>query len=794
MIGTVAKGDSDSAKQSSASRRHGSLFRKYALLLVAVLGGVLLTNSAIEAFLGYQDGRAVVGQMQRREALAAADSIEQFVGGIEKQIDLVMQPVWAAGAGIAEERRYAYLSLLHLTPAISEISYVDSAGKERLRISRVAVDVIESQADRSREAWYLGTRSGNVYLGAVYFQDEYDPYLPMAIPDPGPNGGVTVAQVNLAPIGDIVSRIKVGRSGYAYIVDSAGLLIAHPDISQVLKKQNLAAFAQVRAALSTGSARAAALDPVEGRGLDDRPVLSSFAPIEPAGAGREPVWWILVEQPREEATAATGSFLLRKGLLLLAGSVVAVVLSLALARGLVSPIRALQAGTIRIAGGDLDQPIRIATGDELEMLANEFNLMAWQLRESRQDLEYKVEMATKELTEAVHELEALSEVSRAVSSTLNLNRALKTIVEFAVQISQSDGGIIYEFDEKTGEFLLRETEKLPPDLTWLLSTAPLRLGEGAMGQAGQLRAPVQIPDVQLDRAYERRSDVGKTIYAAGIRSLVALPLLVEDRLLGGLVVGREVPGEFPPRLIRVLEAFAGQSALAIQNARLFEEIQEKSHEIKVMELERYLPRQVAALIKASPGHNLLAGHREEVTVFFCDMRGFTSFADRAEPEHVMRFLKEYHHILGTLVDEFGGTLERFAGDAIMAYFNDPEPLPHHEEQAVRMAIQMRERMMQLMGDLEGRLGIQKVGFGIGIDRGFATLGRIGYAGRYDYAAIGRVTNRASRLCAAALDGQILITQRVYSAIAGLVNVEALGELELKGFSELERVYNVLDLK
>jgi class 3 adenylate cyclase len=198
------------------------------------------------------------------------------------------------------------------------------------------------------------------------------------------------------------------------------------------------------------------------------------------------------------------------------------------------------------------------------------------------------------------------------------------------------------------------------------------------------------------------------------------------------------------------------------------------------------------VVGATGDERVLESHRQDVTVVFCDLRGFTAFAETAEPEDVMTVLRDYHEALGALIFRFEGTLERFVGDGLMVLFNDPVPCADAEARAVRMAIAMRDRVGALTADW-ARQG-HRLGFGVGISRGYATLGRIGFEGRYDYAAIGTVANQASRLCSAAEDGQILVSRRIAAATDAVAVVEPVGELTLKGFSQPVAAFNVRALK
>lgn len=244
------------------------------------------------------------------------------------------------------------------------------------------------------------------------------------------------------------------------------------------------------------------------------------------------------------------------------------------------------------------------------------------------------------------------------------------------------------------------------------------------------------------------------------------------------------------RVKRYHDTITRQAAeLAQWNAELEDRVNTQLEELQRMKrLRRFLSPQVAELVINSGDDSFLGSHRREIVVVFCDLRGFTAFAESSEPEEVMAVLGEYHAALGELIFRYEGTLERFTGDGLMVFFNDPIPLDDPAQRAVEMALVMRDRVAGLV---EGwsRLG-HDLGFGVGIAQGFATLGRIGYEGRFDYAAIGTVTNLAARLCGEADAGQVLVSQRVFSAVEDLAVAESVGALELKGFSRPIRAFGV----
>ena len=276
---------------------------------------------------------------------------------------------------------------------------------------------------------------------------------------------------------------------------------------------------------------------------------------------------------------------------------------------------------------------------------------------------------------------------------------------------------------------------------------------------------------------------------------------------GGITVARDRASPYSAREIALVEAFADQAVIAIENARLFEELERRTAELaelnhtlearvseqvdqleRVGRLRRYLSPQLADLIVSSGDESILESHRRQITVVFCDLRGFTAFAEIAEPEEVMVVLGEYHAAMGALIRQYEGTFGHFAGDGLMTFFNDPLPQLDHVERAVRMACEMRGRAAELARGWR-RAGYE-LDFGVGIDVGYATLGRIGFEGRYDYDVIGTVANLAARLCAEAGGGQILIPARLQGMVEDLVEVEPVGELALKGLHRPVVAFNI----
>jgi class 3 adenylate cyclase len=281
----------------------------------------------------------------------------------------------------------------------------------------------------------------------------------------------------------------------------------------------------------------------------------------------------------------------------------------------------------------------------------------------------------------------------------------------------------------------------------------------------------QIEDVLADPEwnYQEAQRLG------GFRSTLAVPLRKEGRLIGVFSVPRSTVGPYTNDVVEVARSFADQAAIVIDNVRLLGTIDRQREE-----LAHYLPSTVAQLVSSPDGAGMLAAHRREITAVFCDIRGFTAFAEAAEPEEVLEVLSDYQREMGRIVLAHGGTIEHYAGDGIMSFLNDPQPVRDHPREAVAMAVAMRDRFAGLAEGWRPR-GFE-LGLGIGLSTGYATVGRVGFEGHYLYGAIGSVANMAARLCALAQPGQVVISGRTHARVETAVKAESLGSFELKGFT------------
>ncbi len=394
--------------------RRGSLFRKYTAYFAGLVTLALLVSGVIGMYVTFRDNKSALLDLQREKASAAASRIQAFAQEIEHQIGWLGLP--QPGVSTPEERRFECLKLLRLVPSVTDLAQIDREGLEVLRVSRLSMNVSGSREDFSKDPRFTVPKSGKIYFSPVYFRKETEPYITISMAGLTESTGIVVAEVNLKFILDVITRIKIGEKGLAYVVDSQGRLIAHPDISQVLKKRDLSSLVQVKAALGPRS-QAQAESVAVARNADGAEVLTAFSSIEGLG------WHVFVEQPIEEAFAPLNGALKRTGILLLGGLAFSLVAGVFLARRMVEPIRAVQAGAARIGAGTLDQSIEVKTGDELEALAEQFNSMAGRLKESYSVLERKVEERTRELSDALGKqtatAAALDQRSQDLSAALN---------------------------------------------------------------------------------------------------------------------------------------------------------------------------------------------------------------------------------------------------------------------------------------------------------------------------------------------------------------------------------------
>jgi len=542
----------------------GRLFRKYLLLILSLVTGALLASGAISVYFTYQETTAALASLQQEKAVAAASRIEQYVQRIEQQLAFSSLP--QLGNADVELRRIEFLKLLRQAPEVTDIAQLDPAGREQIAVSRLGMDTVGSAKDRSQEPAFRSAKRGQPWFGPVYFRKETEPYMTIALRSGGDAGPVTIADVNLKFIWDVVSRIKIGDKGKAYVVDGSGFLVADPDIGLVLRKTQLSSLPHVRAAIGGASADGPAMISAD---LAGTKVLTSVAPIETLG------WKVFVEQPVAEVYAKLNASILRAGLLLLGGLVISALAALALARGMTRPIRTLDEGARRIGEGDLDQQIVVHTGDELEGLAAQFNRMTAQLRESYAGLERKVEERTHELRNSLEQQTAISEILRVISSSpTDVQPVLDAVAERAAHLCNAPFARVFLIEGEMLRPVAEHADVSPESEGDWKPTNPVPLKRTSMtGRAALDRETVHHADVLplLDTEYP---DARENMLRFGCRAVLAVPLMREGGAYGGIFLSRREPGLFASDQVALVQTFARQAAIAIDNVRLFNETKE----------------------------------------------------------------------------------------------------------------------------------------------------------------------------------------------------------------------------
>jgi len=553
-------------------QHRGRLFRKYFLLILALVCGALLTSGGVGLYFAYQENKEALASLQREKAAGAAARIEQFVSQIEQQLAFAALP--QLGAEGLEQRRIEFLKLLRVVPAVTDIAQIDLRGREQLAVSRLAMDVAGADKDRSQEPAFKNARPGQTWFGPVYFRKETEPYMSIAVRSGGESGPVTVAEVNLKFIWDVVTRIRIGQKGKAYVVDSTGHLVADPDIGLVLRKTNLSALEQVQAAFAPGADDSLAM---LAKDLNGHSVLTAYAPIEPAreqaargGPASILGWKVFVEQPVAEVYAALDATIVRTVALIVAGLLFSALAALYLARSMVRPIRTLQEGAQRIGAGDLESQIEVRTGDELEALAGQFNSMTAQLRESYTGLERKVEERTAELTESLAYQTATSEILQVISSSpTNVQPVFDAIVRNAVRLCDAMFASAFRYDGEMLHFLAT-TSINQAFLQTIKDVYPIRPDRSQIsGRAILGRSVIRLEDALADPDYNRSHAI-----AGDWRRMLGVPLLRDGNPIGVIVVGWKDAGPIPLAQEQLLKTFADQAVIAVENVRLFNETKE----------------------------------------------------------------------------------------------------------------------------------------------------------------------------------------------------------------------------
>ena len=539
------------------------------MLLIA---GGLITSGLLETYFRYHESREHLALLQREAAAVAAVKIERFHSRCRNRNEGCIQ-----GAGyrcketFQSNYQFELKRLLFLAPPITEAVALNRDGIKQAQISRLRGVSMDVRSDWSTSTAFQHARQGQPYLGPVYFVRQSEPHMTIALPIEQFKRniiGVLQAEVNLKYVWDVVSEIRPGKAGYAYAVTRSGDLIAHPDISLVLQRRNVAQLNQVKEAFQSIPAVPKA-KAVATHNLQGRDVISSYALIPSLD------WAVFIERPVAEAYEPLYASILRTSSLLLIGLGVALLATLLVSRRVVRPLETLRHGVERIRKGDLSARLDLKTGDEIEIVADEFNEMAANLKEAYTGLERKVAERTHELRETLEQQVAITEVLRVMASRPTDTKALlEAILERALQLCQASRGSIFTFDGEAFHLALIKKPVSAETLTFL--EAPIRPGpETPLRRVALDLQPIHSSDILTDPRFSPPS-----VYRdEGIRTTIAMPMLKEGKLLGAISINRREVQPFNEREIEALTAFANQAVIALENARLFEQLQVRSRDL-----------------------------------------------------------------------------------------------------------------------------------------------------------------------------------------------------------------------
>ncbi|HEY1269706.1 MAG TPA: GAF domain-containing protein [Candidatus Binatia bacterium] len=571
-----------------ARRPGGRLVREYFLISVLLVGGGLIASGVVEIYFRYQESREQLALYQHEVAAGAAFKIERFVQEIHNTLKGATRSREIAPKGLTPEFRFELEKLLLIAPAVTEAVALDEKGAVRVQVSRLRTALPEAAKNLSNTPPFRQAQQGKSYFGPVYFVRGSEPYMTIAVPIERYAGdviGVLQAEVNLKYIGDVVSSITIGQAGYAYAVTRGGELIAHPDISLVLQRRNVAQLPQVRAAFQPsvpGGAPAA----IVANNLEGTRVLTASALIPSLD------WAVILERPIKEAYETLYASMIRTATLLLIGLGMALFASYFIARRVIRPLATLREGAERIGSGDLSHRLEVKTGDEIETLADEFNKMTERLRESYAGLEQKVEERTKELSESLEQQTATSKILGVIAaSPTDIQPVLDAVAESAARLCDASDAQILRVEGA----LLRQVASygsLPTS-----ETRPLTR-EVVSGRAVIDRQTVHVEDLNEcgDDFKFTKEQGGKR----GVRTLLSTPLSREGTPIGAILIRRTEVRPFTDKQIALLKTFADQAVIAIENVRLFQEIQEKNRVLTETLEQQTATGEILRVIAGSP--------------------------------------------------------------------------------------------------------------------------------------------------------------------------------------------------
>ncbi|HWO42552.1 MAG TPA: ATP-binding protein [Candidatus Eisenbacteria bacterium] len=557
-------------RRRGAARRRERLVRDYFLISVVLIGGGLITSGLVELYFRYHESREQLALQQKEIAAGAAFKIEHFIQEIHNVLKGATKSRDIAPKGLTPDFRFELEKLLLIAPAITEAVALNDQGVIQVQASRLRTVLPDAKKIFAASEAFKQARQGKSYFGRVYFVRGSEPYMTIAVPIERFAGdviGVLQAEVNLKYIGDVVSSLTIGKAGYAYVISGSGELIAHPDISLVLQRRNIREVAAVRAAFDKAPA-AEGLAAIVAPNIQGKEVLSSYALIPWLD------WAIIIDRPVEEAYEALYASMRRTAVLFLIGLGMALIASFFLARRVVDPLRRLREGVERIGVGDLGYRLDLKTGDEIEVLADEFNKMTEQLRESYRTLEQKVEHRTRELSESLEQQTATGEILRVIaSSPTDIQPVLDAVAESAARLCDAEDAVIFRVFGDQHQRVAKHGSIPAPDF-------PVPITRGFPGGRAILdRETVHIHDLEavLDTEYRDVKEIQKEI---GQRTVLATPLVREGVAIGAIVIRRLEVRPFNEKQIALLKTFADQAVIAIENVRLFQEIQDKNAQLE----------------------------------------------------------------------------------------------------------------------------------------------------------------------------------------------------------------------
>jgi signal transduction histidine kinase/HAMP domain-containing protein len=541
----------------------GRLVRQYFFVFLLLIGGGLITSGLLELYFRYRESREQIAVVQGEIAGGAALRIAQFILTIEAQMKAATVSSVVARKGIGSEYQFELAKLLSIAPAITELLAIDESGRPKTYMSRFRVTPSTEERDFSKAASFVQAKQGITFFGAVNFVEESEPSITIAIPIerfPGGVMGALQAQVDLRQIWEVVRDIKFSAAGYAYVVTRSGDLIAHSDPGLVLQRSRMAHLPQVQSAFQPNP-----MVPIPktqlGRDLNGEEVLTSFVFLPNLD------WAVFIEEPLSEAYGTLYGSILRTSTLLLIGLGIALIASGYVARRLVRPLEVLRSGVEQISKGDLDHHLEIKTGDEIEILADEFNKMVGELKKSYGVLEEKVQQRTKELS-------ALFDITTASSQSLEVNDVLLEVAKKIKETFQFDTTRIYLFTGSTEDLHLRAEFG-----DTLKSRKVFQKGKGLLGRAAETGEAIFFEDIQTDHRYEKLT-YSQANKKAGYRCLGYFPIRATGNLLGCIVFNGRQARKLTSDEVRLILSMADQIGVAINNMNLFEEVKEKTAQLE----------------------------------------------------------------------------------------------------------------------------------------------------------------------------------------------------------------------